>query len=74
MPPRRQEAGLTLIELIIGLAIAATLALAAAPAFTEYMANSRLRAGGNLQEITQQALVLRSFESLRLLGRRGYAR
>jgi len=58
MPPRRQEAGLSLIELMIGLAIAATLALAAAPGFTEYMANSRLRAGGNL--LLSEALVAQS--------------
>jgi type IV fimbrial biogenesis protein FimT len=44
----RAARGLTLIELMVGLAIAALLALAAAPAFGDYVANSRLREAGNL--------------------------
>jgi type IV fimbrial biogenesis protein FimT len=39
--------GLTLVELMVGLAIAAILFLAAAPSFNTYLANSRLREGGN---------------------------
>lgn len=39
--------GLTLVELMVGLAIAAILFMAAAPSFSDYMANSRLREGGN---------------------------
>jgi type IV fimbrial biogenesis protein FimT len=38
---------LTLIELVVALAIAAMLALAGAPAFSDYLANSRLRENGN---------------------------
>lgn len=40
--------GVTLVELMVGLAIAAILAVAAAPSFTEYLANSRLRENGHL--------------------------
>lgn len=40
--------GLTLIELMVGLAIAAILVVAAAPAFTDYIVNSRLRESGTL--------------------------
>lgn len=39
--------GLTLVELMVGLAIAAMLFVAAVPSFQDYMANSRLREGGN---------------------------
>jgi type IV fimbrial biogenesis protein FimT len=39
--------GLTLVELMVGLAISAVLFLAALPSFQDYMANSRLREGGN---------------------------
>ncbi|MCP5271655.1 MAG: GspH/FimT family pseudopilin [Burkholderiaceae bacterium] len=46
-PPARSARGLTLVELMVALAIAAMLAVAAAPSFTEYMANSRLRENGN---------------------------
>lgn len=42
------QRGLTLVELMVGLAIATFLALTAAPYFADYMANSRLREGGNL--------------------------
>jgi type IV fimbrial biogenesis protein FimT len=42
------EAGLTLIELMVGIAIAALLALSAGPFFADYSANSRLRESGHL--------------------------
>jgi type IV fimbrial biogenesis protein FimT len=45
--PARQ-AGMTLIELVVGLSIAALLAMTAAPFFAEYTTNSKLREGGNL--------------------------
>lgn len=41
------QRGLTLVELMVGLAIAAMLFMAAVPSFQEYMANSRLRENGN---------------------------
>lgn len=44
---RRLKRGLTLIELMIALAISAVLAMAAAPFLGDYVANSRLREGGN---------------------------
>ena len=44
---RRGERGLTLIELMVALSIAAMLAVAAAPSFSDYLANSRLRENGN---------------------------
>lgn len=45
---RRSAArGLTLIELMIGLAITAMLLVAAGPFYGDYVANSRLREGGN---------------------------
>ncbi len=40
--------GLTLIELMVGLAIGAFLMMTAAPYFTDYITNSRLREAGNL--------------------------
>lgn len=46
--PRRRAQGLTLIELMVALAIAAMLAVAAAPSFSEYLANSRLRENANV--------------------------
>jgi type IV fimbrial biogenesis protein FimT len=44
---RRAARGVTLVELMVALAIAALLAMAAAPSFSEYLANSRLRENGN---------------------------
>jgi type IV fimbrial biogenesis protein FimT len=41
------QRGLTLIELMVGFAIATLLAVAAAPFFGDYGINSRLREGGN---------------------------
>lgn len=43
----RLSRGLTLIELMVALAITAILAMAAAPFLGDYVANSRLREGGN---------------------------
>ena len=40
--------GVTLIELMVGLAIVAMLATAAGPFFAEYSTNSRLRESGNM--------------------------
>ena len=42
-----RQRGVTLIELLVALIIVSILAVAAAPAFQEYMANSRLRESGN---------------------------
>lgn len=42
------ERGMTLVELMVGLSIAALLAMSAAPYFSDYIANSRLREAGNL--------------------------
>lgn len=44
---RHLSRGLTLVELMIALAISAVLALTAAPFLGDYVANSRLREGGN---------------------------
>lgn len=55
---KRPQAGLTLVELLIALAIAAMLALAAAPSFSDYLANSRLRESGSLAYL--QALLAQS--------------
>jgi type IV fimbrial biogenesis protein FimT len=43
----KPQRGLTLVELMVGLAIAAILFVAAIPSFQGYMANSKLREGGN---------------------------
>lgn len=42
------QRGLTLVELMVGLAIGGFLMMSAAPYFSDYVANSRLREGGNL--------------------------
>lgn len=47
MRPTAAQRGLTLIELMVALSIAAMLAMAAAPSFSDYLANSRLRENGN---------------------------
>lgn len=46
--PRTAARGLTLVELMVGLAIAAFLMLSAAPYFGEYAVNSKLRESGNV--------------------------
>ncbi len=43
----RFQRGLTLVELVVALAIAAMLFMAAVPSFQDYLANSKLREGGN---------------------------
>lgn len=55
---RQLTRGLTLIELMVGLTIAALLALTAAPFFGDYITNSRLREGGNL--VLTEALIAQS--------------
>ena len=53
-----RQRGMTLIELMVGLTIAAILMMAAAPSFRDYIANSRLREAGNL--LYSQALMAQS--------------
>ncbi|MDH5339110.1 MAG: prepilin-type N-terminal cleavage/methylation domain-containing protein [Rubrivivax sp.] len=53
-----RERGMTLVELMVGLAIAAILVMAAAPTFSDYIANSRLREAGNL--LYSQSLLAQS--------------
>lgn len=45
--PKGRQRGLTLVELMVGFAIASLLALAAAPYLSDYGINSKLREGGN---------------------------
>jgi len=54
----RNQRGLTLVELMVGLAIGAFLMLSAAPHFSDYISNSRLREGGNL--LYSEALLAQS--------------
>lgn len=56
--PLHGQAGLTLIEVMVGLGIAAALAVTAAPHFSEYTTNSRLRSSGNL--LMSEALMAQS--------------
>ena len=56
--PLHGQAGLTLIEVMVGLGIAAALAVTAAPHFSEYTSNSRLRSSGNL--LMSEALMAQS--------------
>lgn len=44
----RRQQGVTFVELLVTLAIAAVLAVAAMPSFQDYVANSRLREGGHV--------------------------
>ena len=46
--PLKQQRGFTLIELMVGIAIAAILMKVGAPFFGDYVVNSRLREGGNM--------------------------
>lgn len=55
---RAQSRGVTLIELMVGIAILAVLAAAAGPFFGDYITNSRLREGGNL--LLTEALIAQS--------------
>jgi len=52
------QRGLTLIELMVGLAIGAFLVMSASPYFADYATNSRLRESGNL--IYGEALMAQS--------------
>ena len=55
---RAGQRGLTLIELMVGLAIGAFLMLTAAPYFADFATNSRLREAGNL--LYGEALIAQS--------------
>lgn len=57
-PRRARQRGLTLIELMVGIAIMALLAMAAAPYFGDYGINSRLRESGNT--LFTEALIAQS--------------
>jgi type IV fimbrial biogenesis protein FimT len=46
--PSRGQRGLTLVEMMVGLTIGGFLVMSAAPYFSDYVTNSRLRDGGNL--------------------------
>lgn len=46
-PGRGAQRGLTLVELMVTLSIAAVLVVAAVPSFQDFIANSRLRESGN---------------------------
>jgi type IV fimbrial biogenesis protein FimT len=48
MLPRRSSRGMTLVELMVGLAVLAVLATTAAPYMGDMVINSRLRESGNL--------------------------
>ncbi len=48
LKPRRAQRGLTLVEMMVGLAIGGFLMISAAPYFSDYVTNSRLREAGNL--------------------------
>lgn len=70
MPKRRRQGGLTLIELVIALAIAAALATTAAPHFGEMVTNSRMRAAGNLlltEALTAQSEAIKRNRTVRLV-------
>lgn len=57
-PARRARRGLTLIELMVGIAIGALLLMSAAPYFGDYIVNARLRENGNL--LLAEALMAQS--------------
>jgi len=66
---RGRQAGLTLVELMVGLAIAAILLMAAAPSFTDYIQNSRLRESGNMvyvQTLLAQSEAIKRNNTVRL--------
>ncbi|MCU0968245.1 MAG: GspH/FimT family pseudopilin [Rubrivivax sp.] len=69
MPAPRTAHGLTLVELMVGLAIAALLALAAAPFFGDYLANARLREGGHVlyaEALAAQSEAIKRNRTIRL--------
>lgn len=55
---RLRPRGLSLVEIMVGLAIAALLMVTASPIFGEFIANSKLREGGNL--LLSEALAAQS--------------
>lgn len=63
------QRGMTLVELMVGLAIAAILMMAAAPSFQDYLANSRLRENGNavyLQTLLAQSEAIKRNTTVRV--------
>jgi type IV fimbrial biogenesis protein FimT len=63
------QRGLTLIEAVVGLGIAAFLAITAAPYFADYAANSRLREGGHVlyaESLAAQAEAVKRNGTVRL--------
>lgn len=63
------QRGLTLVELMVGLAIAAILMMAAAPTFSEFSANSRLRENGHtlfVQALLAQSEAIKRNSTVRL--------
>lgn len=58
MPPQLRQRGLTLVELMIAIAVAALLLASAAPYFGDFIVNSRLRENGNL--LLSEALAAQS--------------
>jgi type IV fimbrial biogenesis protein FimT len=69
-PTAPGQRGLTLVELMVGLAIAAILMMAAAPSFQDYLANSRLRENGNalyLQTLLAQSEAIKRNTMVRLV-------
>jgi type IV fimbrial biogenesis protein FimT len=61
----RPQHGLTLVELMVGIGIAAILMMASAPFFGDYIRNSRLREAGNV--LLSEALFAQS-EAIKLNG------
>jgi type IV fimbrial biogenesis protein FimT len=67
--PGPSQAGLTLVELMVGLAIAAVLALTAVPFLGDYIANSRLRESGHVllaETLAAQAEAIKRNRTIRL--------
>jgi type IV fimbrial biogenesis protein FimT len=64
-----RQAGLTLVELMVALAIAAVLLMTAAPSFSDYIQNSRLRESGNtvyVQTLLAQSEAIKRNSTVRL--------
>jgi type IV fimbrial biogenesis protein FimT len=64
------QAGLTLVELLIGLTIAGMLAVTAAPDFADFITNSRLRESGNAllaEALFAQSEAIKRNRTLRLV-------